>query len=239
MRFQSIFKVIIVGMLACYSINAIAAKILRVGTTADYPPVTYIDTQTGQYRGTAIKLIENFAHNQGYKIVFVKTTWPTLSRDLLAHRFDIAIGGISKTTQRAKLFLLSLPIGYSEKVPLVRCNEVSKFQTLSDINQPQVTVVENAGGTNASFARSMLPNAHIVIVHNNELPFRYLLQGKADVMITDLTEALYRQEIMPGLCAVESQHFPNNPVAKVALFRKNGTALQKQFNDWLKQTHRN
>ena len=207
--------------------------ILRVGTTGDYPPLTYYNPQTKQYQGTDIALIESFAHAEHRQIQFVKTTWSSLSQDLLSNKFDLAIGGISVSPERQQDFLLSAPIGYSGKIPLVRCDDLKKYQTIAAINQSNVRVIENKGGTNTAFATQYLTHAKLIIVTNNELPFTYLQQQKADVMITDSTEAVYRQHIMPGLCAVKPTHFLTPATAKTVLFQKKDSMLQKSFNSWL------
>lgn len=43
------------------------------------------------------------------------------------------------------------------------------------------------------------------LFHDNVTIFGELLAGKADVMITDASEALYQQKRNPGLCAVNPQ----------------------------------
>ena len=227
-------KIFLVAMGLSVILNATAnPNILRVGTTGDYPPLTFLNPQTHQYQGTDITLIEAFAKAEHLQIQFVQTTWPTLSQDLLADRFDLAIGGISDSPERQQQFLVSNPIGYTGKIPLVRCADVTQYQTLAAINQPNVRVVENVGGTNLSFAKQSVPKAQLIIVQNNQAPFVYLSQNKADVMLTDSTEAIYRQQITPGLCAVNPTHFLSPATAKVVLFRKDEESLQHEFNLYL------
>ncbi len=227
-------KTFLVAMGLFVTINATAnPNILRVGTTGDYPPLTFLNPQTHQYQGTDITLIEAFAKAEHLQIQFVQTTWPTLSKDLLADRFDLAIGGISDSPERQQQFLVSQPTDYTGKVPLVRCADVTQYQTLAAINQPNVRVVENVGGTNLSFAKQSVPKAQLIIVQNNEAPFAYLSQNRADVMLTDSIETMYRQQITPGLCAVNPTHLLSPATPKVVLFRKDESSLQREFNQYL------
>lgn len=100
--------------------------VLSVCTTGDYPPITeYIN---GNFRGEAIKKAKELAKYLGVKIKFVKTSWPTLSADVSAGKCDIAMGGISYTSARAKDFLLTKPIIHFGKVPLVRCQDVKNIK---------------------------------------------------------------------------------------------------------------
>lgn len=204
--------------------------ILRVCTTGDYPPLT--EYSNGKFQGEAISKAKSLAKYLGVKAIFIKSTWNSLSKDLSTGKCDIAMGGISKSKARAKYFLFSNPVSTFGKVPLVRCPDVKKYQTLKSINNKSVRVVENAGGTNEQFAKKNLPKAHLIIVQNNQLPFYYLLKKKADVMITDNIEATYRSRITPGLCAINPDK-PFNTSYKVYMVKKSDKALLNQVNRWL------
>lgn len=83
---------------------------------------------------------------------------------------------------------------------------------------------------NSSPAR--VQRAQLIVLPDNETPFDYLADGRADVMFTDSEEALYRQRITPGLCAVRPDH-PYTHVEKVFLFRKDQGVLRDDFDRWL------
>ncbi|MTH95433.1 transporter substrate-binding domain-containing protein [Roseibium sp. RKSG952] len=220
-------------LLAGWASDAVAAEpVLKVGTAGDYKPLTWQDPLTGTYEGRAIDLISTFAKDKGYRIQFVKTTWPDLMKDLTDGDFQVAVGGISSTPGRAEKALMSQPVARTGKVALVRCGEQGDYESLKEIDQPSVRVVENRGGTNEKFALARLKHAILIIVPNNQMPFDYLKRDKADVMFTDSIEAVYLEDQNSGLCAV----FPDKPYThsdKVFLFAKDETALQQEFNGWL------
>jgi len=203
--------------------------VLRVCTTGDYPPLTQFSR--GEYHGRAIRDAESLAKYLKVRLKFIKTTWPNLSKDVASHKSDIAMGGISRTPSRAKNFLLTKNIFAFGKVALVRCDDVKKYDSLQKINKPNVRVVENIGGTNAKSAQKNLPNAKIIYVKNNELPFLYLLHNDADVMITDSTEAVYKQKTMPGLCAVNPEK-PYTKGYKVYMLPKGSNNLLDAIYTW-------
>lgn len=205
---------------------------LSVCTTGDYPPLT--DRVHGVYRGQAIDNAKRLARYLGVKVRFVKTTWVTLEKDLARGRCDIAMGGISLTQSRKKHFLVTLPVLTFGKVPLTRCTDRRRYQTLKQINQPRVRVVVNKGGTNQQFAKRYLSQAKLIIVPQNAMTFQYLLLHKADVFVTDSIEAVYRQRLNPALCAIH----PNQPFThgeKVYLLPKHNKALLKAVNAWIKK----
>jgi cyclohexadienyl dehydratase len=210
---------------------------LIVGTAGDYRPLTWYDPTTDSFSGTDIDLMREFAKSQGLEVRFVKTTWPTLTADLLAGKFDAAIGGISRTDQRAKDALLSVTIETTGKVALVRCGDETQFGSFEAIDREGVTVVENRGGTNEKFALSHLQHATLIIVPDNAEPFGYLKDKRADVMFTDSVEALYQQQISDdALCAVKPGA-PYTHIEKVVMFAKSAAKLRDQFDTWFKAHH--
>jgi len=127
------------------------------------------------------------------KISFVKTSWPTLTADVLTvpQIFDLAMGGITITDARRETMLMSEGYLANGKTILCRASESDRFKSLADIDQPEVRVMVNPGGLNEKFAHENLTHATI-IVHpkNEEIPSR-IAEGEADVMITEITEAPY------------------------------------------------
>ncbi|MFJ2485966.1 transporter substrate-binding domain-containing protein [Pseudomonas sp. NPDC087639] len=178
---------------------------LRVCTTGDYKPYTFQRTD-GDFEGIDISMARSLADSLGVKVEWVPTTWKTLMPDMQAGKCDIGMGGISVTLDRQKKAYFSNTLDVDGKIPLVRCADQAKYQTVEQINQPGVRLVEPAGGTNEAFVHAFLPKAQLAL-HDNVTIFQQLLDKKADVMITDASEALYQQKLKPGLCAVNPQQF--------------------------------
>jgi cyclohexadienyl dehydratase len=88
------------------------------------------------------------------------------------------------------------------KTPIVRCADVQRYQTLEQIDQPDVRLIVNPGGTNERFARAQFKKLALTVYPDNVSIFEQILQNKADVMITDAVETLLQQKLHPGLCSV-------------------------------------
>ena len=162
---------------------------LRVGTTGDYKPMSYLDKETGNYEGFDTEAAAMLAEAMGVKVRFVPTTWPTLAQDTMDGKFDIAMCGITRTFAREKTMDMSKGYLLFGKTILVRKGDANKFRSVADLNQPSVRVMVNPGGTNEKFARANLPNASIIVhPQNAEIP-GLVADGKADVMITETMEA--------------------------------------------------
>lgn len=198
-----------------------------IGTTGDYRPLTFLEPTTGEHWGFGIEVAQAIANRIGVNIAFVGTSWPTLSSDVLMEpqMFDFAIGGITITDARCELMLMSHGYLANGKTILCRASEAEKFKSLADIDKPNVRVMVNPGGLNEKFANEHLKQASI-IVHpiNHDIPL-LIAEGKADIMITEITEAPYYVEIDNRLAAP----LLNTPFTRGEI----GVLMRKGQNDLL------
>jgi cyclohexadienyl dehydratase len=204
---------------------------IAVCTTGDYKPYTFLRPD-GQYEGIDIELAQSLAQSLGVKARWVPTTWKTLMPDMIAGKCDIGVGGISVTLERQKKAAFSSTLDIDGKVPLVRCEDQARYQTVEQINQSSVRVIEPQGGTNEAFVHAYLPNATLAF-HDNKTIFQELLDKKADVMITDASEALYQQKRLPGLCTVNPTKYMQYG-EKAYLLPRDDTAWKSYVDQWLK-----
>ena len=139
----------------------------------------------------------------GVNIEFVKTSWPTLTADVLAEpqTFDLAIGGITITDARKETMLMSDGYLANGKTILCRSDEADRYQSLADIDKPEVRVMVNPGGLNEKFAKENLQHAIIKVYQKNEEIPSQVADGHADVMITEITEAPWYVQNDPRLAA--------------------------------------
>ena len=163
------------------------------GTTGDYRPLSFCEPETGEYWGFGIEMAQEIADRLGVGWEFVKTSWPTLTADVLAdpQRFDLAIGGITITDARRETMLMSDGYLANGKTILCRVSDEDRFQSLEDIDQPEVRVMVNPGGLNEKFANENLTHATIIVHPKNEEIPTLIAEGVADIMITEITEAPY------------------------------------------------
>ncbi len=174
-------------------------KVLRVGTPGDYRPFSLL--RDGQYSGFDIDLINKMAEEMGVQVEFVPTTWRNLLTDLQADRYDVALGGITRNV--ARLSKTAFLPGYAPfgKVALVRATDKDKLATLESLNQPNVRVIKNPGGTNEQFVLANLTKANVSTHEKNDEIPALIASGKGDVMITETFEALFHAKNDPRLYA--------------------------------------
>jgi cyclohexadienyl dehydratase len=212
--------------------DILARGVLRVGTTGDYRPFTALDKASGAYAGFDIDLAQSLGAALGVKVEFEPTSWPNLAKDFQAGAFDIAMGGISVTLDRAKSGFFSIPYMREGKTPIARCADKDKYQTLADIDRPRVKVIANPGGTNERFDRANLHAAAIALYPDNLKIFDEIAKGDADLMITDASETRFQQKLHAGvLCAIH----PDKPFdfAEKAYWMPQDPALKAFVDQWL------
>ena len=203
---------------------------LQVCSPGDYKPFSLFRSD-GAFEGLDIDLVQAVAGALGVEAVVAKTSWPTLMKDF-QEKCDIAVGGISVTLERQRAAFFTVPYMVNGKAPITRCENVGRFQSAADIDKPDVTVIENPGGSNERFARANFKQARIVIFNDNTTIFDEILKGNADVMISESIETIVQQKARPGLCAVN----PDKPLqyGEMAWLLPRGDTVFKAWMDqWI------
>ena len=222
---------------------------LRVGTTGDYAPFSHSPAHTASsqplpggpssterevpntaFTGIDIVLAKDLAQSLSVEIEFVQTSWQTLTRDLLDGRFDIAMSGVSRTLERASVGHLSVPYYAGGKMPIARCSDGERFSSLSAIDRPGVRVIVNPGGTNERYVDDHLHHATKVLHPDNRTIFSALIDGKADLMITDRVEVRWQVRNNPELCSTMKQTLTYQ---EKAYFMPADPVLKAYVDTWL------
>jgi cyclohexadienyl dehydratase len=204
---------------------------LRVCSPGDYKPFSF-QKPDGQFEGLDVDLMGSLAGALGAKVEFVKTTWAKLLEDFTAGKCDIGAGGISVSLARQQKAYFSIPYMINGKTPITLCTNVKKYQTIADIDKPDVRVIVNPGGSNETFAKAHLADAHIITHENNIGIFKEVAEGRADVFVTEAAEAKVQSKLNPTLCPVN----PDKPLqyAEMGYLLPSGDMRFKLFVDqWL------
>ncbi len=207
---------------------------IRIGTTGDYRPFTYLNPETGHYEGMDIDAAHMLGEALGVRVRFVATTWSNLSQDTMHDRFDLAMGGVTRTLERQKILALTDPYLTIGKSPLIRKADRDRFTGLQDIDRSGIRIGVNRGGTNESFVRANITQARIVLFENNLDVQPAVAAGDVDVMFTDNVEAVIYARKYPELHALR----PDEPLTREDLGYmtvRNDQPFVNWLNLWLYQ----
>jgi len=155
-----------------------------------------------------------------------------MTADLLADKFDLAMGGVSTSPAREAAGLLTQPYCVDGKVALIRLADANRYHTLHDLDVPETKVAVNPGGTNETFVGGSIRNAKVTIVEKNLAIAPLVADGTYDVFFTDGIEAAYDKRNDPRL-TVMNESKPFTSVAKVYYAPKDGATLVAYINTWL------
>jgi cyclohexadienyl dehydratase len=215
--------------------QVLQSGVLRIGTTGDYAPFSYRTSDHERYVGIDIDLAGDLAAYLDVEPRFVATSWPTLMDDLQAGRYDIAMSGVSKTLARQRVGYFTRAYHVGGKTPISRCDDRSRFGSLEDIDREDVRVVVNPGGSNERFVDERLTRAHKLVHADNRSIFRVIVNGEADVMITDRIEVTLQSDIHRGvLCATMAENFTYQ---EKAYLMPPDDAWRSYVDAWLNQKH--
>jgi cyclohexadienyl dehydratase len=203
---------------------------LRVCTTGDYRPFTYLDPATDEFTGIDVDMARDLADDMGVEVEWVRTSWDDLMGDFLSS-CDIAAGGISVSTERARQVYFSAALMEDGKTPITLCENVDDYRTIEQINQPGVRSIMPSGGTNEIFAEEHYPEGEL-IRHDNNTVFEEIIAGNADVMTTDASETLWAANEHEELCAVHPDE-PFDYFEKAFMLPLGDEVLKHYVDQWL------
>ena len=211
----------------------LASGVLRVGTTMD-TPVFSMRNASGQLEGFDMDALEALGSALAVKIEYMKMTFGTMVPDLLADRFDMAMSGMGRTLDRARVATFSKPYMRYGKLMMIRSADRERFRTLADLDKTGLKIAYNRGGLNDHFANSKFKEAAPIGYPSNELATADLLAGKVDAQVQDSTAAIYRARLSPDFTAMSPENV-FNPVYVAALLRREDQTLLNYVNIWIDQ----
>jgi cyclohexadienyl dehydratase len=183
------------------------ARVLRVGTSGDYPPFSTL--REGQVSGFDAALMEAYAAERGYRLEWVPFRWPELVADLGAHRFEVAASGITIRPERSLAGRYTVPVARNGALLLLRRpawapppgsgNPEEPLALLHALDRPELRVAVNRGGHLERVARAHFQNARILAIPDNAAVREALATGQADAALSNTVEGPRWAEGLSGI----------------------------------------
>ncbi|PWI32571.1 amino acid ABC transporter substrate-binding protein [Vibrio albus] len=155
--------------------------ILRVGMSTFVPWA--MRNKQGELIGFEIDVAKRLAKDSGWRVEFVPTAWDGIIPALLAKKFDVIIGGMSITEERAKSVLFTTPYSHSGVQIAANKELANGFSTFADFNSRRVKIAARRGAFTVQIARETFPKAKILQFDDDAQAFQEVLNGNAHAVI--------------------------------------------------------
>jgi cyclohexadienyl dehydratase len=203
-------------------------KVLRVGTSGDYPPFSVeISANPGTFEGFDVALARSYAEERGIAIEFVRFRWHELLDDLASGRFDVAMSGITVRPERSAQGRFSVPVGESGAVALVR--EPDRWPDIDSLDNRLARIGVNAGGHLEQVARKRFPYATLIAIPDNAQVLRSLADEQIDAAVSDTAEVSLWSSQLEGSAVFG----PFTRDRKAFLTRPESPDLASDLDAWL------
>jgi len=157
-RLSCVFVLCMALTLVIGTTAAVGAKpILKVGTSADFPPFEFQDEKTGAYLGFDIDLIRAVGAAAGMEVQIVNTAWDGLIPGLLTANYDCIMSAMTITDERLKAVAFSDPYFSAGQVIVTRAKDPS-IQAVEELEGKKISVQI---GTTGDLAASEIKGATV------------------------------------------------------------------------------
>ncbi len=186
---KKIFQLMVILMFILVTAGAIFAqegsKTYIVGTSADYPPFEWIDSN-GNYVGLDMDLMRAIAVFGGYQVEFRDLGFDSLIPALQAGKIDIIAAAMNSTSERAKIVDFT-DVYWRSDQPIMVKND-SDLNIVTALSQEH-KVGAQRGTTQADWIQNNLIDKGVEVklelYETNDLGVMDLVNGRIDAFICD------------------------------------------------------
>lgn len=161
------------------------------GADKNSPPLRYVDTETGQYKGVSVDLTQALSIELGVEIKFK----PQVFSDALVSldKAQIDIFDIFPSSERGKSYLFSDPIYNIRGVILVPSGNTN-IKSFADLKGKKIALVN--GDFAVEYLNSTLSDVNFVKTDDMEHAIKLLMNGQADCVVGDEPVISYFTDIL-------------------------------------------
>lgn len=210
--------------------QVIKRGVLRVGMDIFQPWA--MKDKNGKLIGFEIDVATRLAEDMGVKVEFVPTAWSGIIPALLTGKFDVIIGGMGITPQRALKVNFSQPYDYSGMGIVAHKKLAAGFNSLERFNKKDVQIAVKLGTTAAAAAKKFLPNAQLRMFDNETQAYQELRNGKVHAVIGNAPRPAYEAvDYADSLFLPIEGTFTKEPIGFA--MRKGDPDTLAYFNSWI------
>ena len=162
---------------------AVAAGTLRVGMSADYPPLHFM--LDGRFAGIEADNAKAVGKIMSRKMKIVQLPLEELVPALKAGKVDVLMSGLSVTAERSQQVAFTDAYLRVGQMAIMHKSRLGRFSQPWAVYREGVRIGVKAGSTGAEFAQRDLPDAIVSEFENTEQAFAALRKGTIDMYIHD------------------------------------------------------
>lgn len=206
--------------------DIMSSGVLRVGVNPSLPPRALFDPNNNVV-GFEPDVAARIAEMLGVKLELVSVGSPDRIPFVASGRIDIVMGAMARTPERAKVIDYTVPL-HTASFGIVAPSD-STIETIEDLNDANITLVQVRGTTAIAYIERNMPNAKLLLLDNYNDRDRALAQGRADASFDGIDAVSYR------LSAFPDRQWKIIPIAEYGV-EYSGLGVQKgnsTLRDWL------
>ena len=232
-------------------LRSLRKGVMKVGIGI-FVPWSFKD-KNGDLAGFEIDVASKLAEDMGVEIEFVPTEWSGIIPALLTGKFDVIIGGMGITTERALKVNFTIPYNLGGMDVVINNKMLANADSLEDLNKENIIIAVRMGATPVAAAKKFTPKAELHQFESDPAVIPDVLNGNAHAAFSsspkpafwaaDYPDILYRPlggELFtyePGCFAVrkgdpDAMFFFNSWIRDHKNFLEEKNAYWFQSKDW-------
>ena len=188
--------------------------------------------KNGKLIGFEIDVATRLAKDMGVEVEFVPTAWSGIIPALLTGKFDVIIGGMGITAQRALQVNFSQPYDFSGMSIVAHKEKAKGFDSLESFNSPDVEIAVKLGTTAAEAVKKYLPKAKMRMFDTEPQAYQELRNGKVHAVVGSAPKPAYEAvDYSDTLFLPMQETFTKEPIGFA--MRKGDPDTLAYFNSWI------
>lgn len=172
-------------------------KVLKVGMSANQPPMTMTDREGG-LMGFDVDLAQALAMAMNVKLEIKPMPFGELMGALEDDKIDMVLSNMSITPERTELVSFIGPYMMSGKSILTKDSVLGEISSTEEFNRKNLKLLALSNSTSASFVRNVAPEATLIEIANYDEGVAMVIDGKADALVADMTQCILAVMRHPG-----------------------------------------
>jgi polar amino acid transport system substrate-binding protein len=201
MMTKAIKRILLSGLMAltmALSINAVAGdalqrvidfQVLKVGMSGNQPPMTMTNREGG-LMGFDVDLATALAMAMNVKLEIKQMPFSELMQALEDDKIDMILSNMSITPERTEKVSFVGPYMMSGVSILTKDSALQSIASAADFNKANIKLLALKNSTQATFAKTVAPDATLIETNSYDEGVAMLIDGKADALVADMTQCI-------------------------------------------------